>query len=101
MTIQVPSSQTAAARLEKPASSQYPQVDRRERLSLREFRKEYLYPGKPVVITDAIEDWTARTRWNFDYFRSKYTDTSVTVYRLGGERYEVNDAETIALSEFI
>ena len=40
--------------------SQYPQVDRRSDLSVREFKREYLYPGKPVVITDAIGEWKAK-----------------------------------------
>ena len=41
----------------------YPEIDRRAGLSRDEFRREYLYPGKPVVITDAIENWKARSAW--------------------------------------
>src|SRR5689334_18433318 len=86
---------------ESPTTSQFPQVDRRANLSLREFRKDYLYPGKPVAVTDAIEAWPARTRWTLDYFASKYADSRVTVYRLGGQRYEPRGAEEMALSDFI
>ena len=81
--------------------SQFPQVDRRSGLSLREFRKEYLYPGKPVVITDAIESWPARTRWTLDYFKSRFAATRVTVYRLGGERYDASGTELMSLATFI
>jgi ribosomal protein L16 Arg81 hydroxylase len=82
-------------------TTQLPQVDRRSSLSLSEFRKEYLYPGRPVVITDAIESWPARSLWTFDYFRSRYANTLVTVHRLDGQRYEPNSTETMALSSFI
>jgi ribosomal protein L16 Arg81 hydroxylase len=77
------------------------QVDRRAGLSLREFRKEYLYVGKPVVITDAIESWPARSQWTLEYFRSRYADTKVAVCRLGGERYQASDMEMTTLSAFI
>jgi hypothetical protein len=91
----------SASTHEKTTFEQFPQVDRRVGLSLREFRKEYLYPGKPVVIAGAIESWPARTRWTLDYFKSRYSDTGVTVYRLGGERYEADGTETMKLSAFI
>src|SRR5437870_4930934 len=86
---------------EKNQLCEFPQVDRRSALSLREFRKDYLYPRKPVVITDAIESWPARTRWTLEYFKSRFADTRVTVYRLGGERYEASGAEMMPLSTFI
>jgi hypothetical protein len=92
---------TVSIQSDKTITSEFPQVDRRSRLSLREFRKEYLYSGKPVVITDAIESWPARSRWTLDHFASRYADTPVTVYRLGGERYEASRAETMELSHFI
>ncbi len=37
-------------------TSQYPQIDRRSGLSLKEFYREYRDPGKPVVLTDATGD---------------------------------------------
>jgi histone arginine demethylase JMJD6 len=79
----------------------YPEIDRRAGLSRDEFRREYLYPGKPVVITDAIDNWKARSAWTLDYFRTRYGATEVTVYRLDGERYQPNAKETLSLSVFI
>jgi ribosomal protein L16 Arg81 hydroxylase len=92
---------SASIRHNAAALSQFPTVDRRAELSLREFRKEYLYPGRPVVITDAIESWPARSRWSLDYFKTRYADTRVTICRLAGERYQPSDTERITLSAFI
>jgi hypothetical protein len=81
--------------------SHFPQVDRRLDLSIREFRNEYLYQRKPVVITGAIESWRARSTWSLEYFQTRFPDTSVSIHRLGGERYEPSGVESIALSKFI
>ena len=43
-----------ASYLAEGGQTQYPEIDRRGGMSLREFRRDYLYPGKPVVITGAI-----------------------------------------------
>ena len=88
-------------RHETNASTSIPQVDRRAGITLREFRKEYLYTGKPVVITGAIESWPARSRWTLEYFRTRYADTKMTVCRLGGDRYQPSDTEVTTLSTFI
>ncbi|MEH2411051.1 cupin-like domain-containing protein [Nostoc sp.] len=54
-------------------------VERRSNLSDDEFVKEYAFVGKPVIITDAMKDWTAMTKWIFDFFRSKYGAITVNV----------------------
>jgi len=77
------------------------QVDRRARLSAREFRREYLYRRKPVVITDTIEDWKARHLWTLDYFRSHYGDTQITLSKYEGEHYRSSAVKTLALGSFI
>ncbi len=46
-------------------------VERRSNLSYDEFIKEYASVGKPVIITDAMKDWTATTKWTFDFFKSE------------------------------
>jgi len=84
-----------------PAMTRYPEVDRQTNLSLREFRREYLYPGKPLVITGAIDGWRARSAWTLDYFRSRYGDTSITVHRLDGVHYRPDGTETMHLCSFI
>lgn len=78
----------------------YP-VDRRSGLSLREFRREYLFPGKPVVITDAIEGWKARSSWTFDYFKSHCGKTMVKVYRYEDGGYRPDLFELVSLADYI
>jgi len=85
----------------KTASSPYPQVDRRSNLSLSEFRKQYLYPAKPVVITDIIESWPARCRWTLDYFKTRYADAQVTVCHLQGDRYDPSSTKKMRIGAFI
>jgi hypothetical protein len=80
---------------------QLPQVDRRSGLSIREFRREYLNRGRPVVITDAMESWPALSRWTFEYFRTGYADTQVKVFWLRTDRYEPNSTENMKLGAFI
>jgi len=92
---------SASIQYDRAAVSQFPEVDRRKNLSLQEFRREYLNRRRPVVITDAMENWRARTEWTLDYFASRYGKSSVTVYRLGGERYQSANAEPMMLKSFI
>src|SRR5688572_13528488 len=72
--------QQAPADVTLGTEARYPEVDRRERLSLREFQHEYLYRDRPVVITDAIESWPARSTWTMDFFRSRYGHLTPEVY---------------------
>jgi len=34
------------------------------------FLREYVAPNRPVIITDALEGWSAVGRWDLNYFRS-------------------------------
>ncbi len=54
-------------------------VERRHNLSFDEFVQKYALVGKPVIITDAMKDWKAPTKWNFDFFRSECGSTNVKV----------------------
>ncbi|MGI2902867.1 cupin-like domain-containing protein [Tolypothrix sp. VBCCA 56010] len=47
-------------------------VERRSNLSYEEFVREYASVGKPVIITDAMKNWKASTKWTVDFFRSQY-----------------------------
>lgn len=38
-------------------------IDRRSSLSVKEFVELYEEPGKPVIITDAVDSWPAMSRW--------------------------------------
>jgi hypothetical protein len=79
----------------------YPAIDRRAGISTAEFNREYRSPGKPVVITDAVEDWKARTAWTFDFFKSRYGECQVLVYRYRGEKYTPADATRMCLADYV
>ncbi|MGH9808976.1 MAG: cupin-like domain-containing protein, partial [Terriglobia bacterium] len=59
-------------------------VDRRENLSPREFRAQYLRRGLPVVLAGAGRDWRCTRDWSFDSFRRRFgAETIKLVQRKG------------------
>lgn len=48
-------------------------IDRRSNLSYKEFQNEYLFPRKPVIITDATSAWKA-SEWTPQWFKERYAD---------------------------
>lgn len=52
----------------------YPQftIERRRNLSYDEFAQEYLFPLKPVIVTDVLNKWPAMERWTLDFFKSEF-----------------------------
>jgi len=66
------------------------QIDRRSGLSPPEFRREYLDPLRPVILTDAIAHWPALGRWSPEFFKREYGELIVTV-----------DGETMRLGDLI
>jgi len=59
-------------------------IDRRDGLSLEQFRAEYERPNRPVVLTGAAAGWPAISKWSDDYLRQAFGDSAV----LAGE-YEM------------
>jgi hypothetical protein len=55
-------------------------VERRSGLSPDDFMKEYLVPLKPVVLSDLMDTWPAKTKWTVDYFKQEHGDIEVPVY---------------------
>ncbi len=47
-------------------------IDRREKLSRKELIKEYVEPGIPVIITDAVKNWTALDKITPEFFKDNY-----------------------------
>ncbi|WP_028446808.1 cupin-like domain-containing protein [Chitinimonas koreensis] len=68
------------------------QVPRRHRLDGQAFFEEFYALNRPVIITGMLDDWPARTRWNHDYFRSRFGEREVEVQygRSGDANFEVN-----------
>jgi histone arginine demethylase JMJD6 len=65
-------------------------VDRRQRLSHREFLREYLRPPHPVIVTDATAGWPALRKWTPGFFAERYGHLSVTL-----------DGRTMTLRELV
>lgn len=48
------------------------EMERRQNLSYEEFAHEYLYPMKPVIVTDALRSWRALNRWTPEFFKREF-----------------------------
>jgi len=80
----------------------FPLVDRRSGLSLREFRHEYLFPQRPVVITDTLNGWAALAKWTFPFFAGRYGRDQVRVYRYDREEeFQDKAAEHVTFGSYI
>lgn len=65
-------------------------IERRSGLTYQEFRREYLVPRKPVILTDALEQCAALKRWTPEYFKAYF-----------GNRTVHTDAGTMSLGAMI
>ncbi|KAB2077771.1 hypothetical protein ES319_A06G118800v1 [Gossypium barbadense] len=77
-------------------------VGKRSALSLEAFLCEYFLSGSPVIITDCMAHWPARTRWNdMDYLRRIAGDRTVPVEV--GKNYLCSEwkQELVTFSEFL
>ncbi|MEO8590080.1 MAG: cupin-like domain-containing protein [Flavobacteriales bacterium] len=52
-------------------------IERRRKLSYEEFKKDYLFARKPVIITDATAKWKA-SGWTPQWFKERYADKVVS-----------------------
>lgn len=52
------------------------EVERLSEISLSEFEEKYAYSSKPVIITDAMREWTAQEKFSFEYFKQVYHNDS-------------------------
>ena len=49
------------------------QIERKSKVSPADIAREHLQGvGKPVIITDATENWPARSKWTFEFFKTAY-----------------------------
>ncbi|XWS52474.1 hypothetical protein CRYUN_Cryun11dG0073600 [Craigia yunnanensis] len=77
-------------------------VGKRSALSLEGFLREYFLSGSPVILTDCMAHWPARTRWNdMDYLRRVAGDRTVPVEV--GKNYLCSEwkQELITFSQFL
>jgi hypothetical protein len=61
------------------------QIERKSKVSPAGIAREHLRGGgKPVIITDAMENWPARSKWTFEFFKTAYgSDLALASLALG------------------
>ncbi|PZF71946.1 cupin-like domain-containing protein [Taibaiella soli] len=55
-------------------------IDRVKQISPEDFKKNYLDPQIPVIITNLSHTWPAFNKWNWDYFKEIVGNVDVGVY---------------------
>jgi Cupin-like domain len=55
-------------------------VDSLESINELEFKKNYYFPKKPLVIKGLAKQWPAYDKWNWDFFQTAVGDVRVGVY---------------------
>ena len=68
------------------------------------FLKEYFIPQQPVVMENITENWAARKKWDFEYFREKAGDVVVPLYDgtpAKGRESSHKPAMRVKMSEYI
>jgi len=55
-------------------------VDVVDSISKKDFQENYVKHSKPVVIKSLTNNWAAKQKWNYDYFKSLAGDKIVPVY---------------------
>ena len=56
-----------------------PAIERRANLSYEEFATQYLWPNRPVIVTDAMRSWKALGRWTPEFFKREFGEMKVTI----------------------
>jgi Cupin-like domain len=63
-------------------------IERADGLTPEVFQERYLSgAGKPVILTDALNSWPALSKWNFDFFKSRYAAERVVPSIWPGDKY--------------
>ncbi|KAK7471744.1 hypothetical protein BaRGS_00035626 [Batillaria attramentaria] len=66
-------------------------IPRCERISLpsrHKFFNEYLARSRPVIITDAMDNWPAMSKWTTEFLRDRYGDKNVHIKLTPKGEYE-------------
>jgi histone arginine demethylase JMJD6 len=74
------------------------QIDKRQNLSRKEFLHEYVLKGRSVVLTDAVRDWKALSKWTPEFFRDRYGSKKVPVFE---RKRAVTMKETVLLKDYV
>ena len=77
------------------------EIARRRQLSYEEFVWNYASVCKPVILTDAIKNWPALTKWTLDFFRSTYGSINLTVTDCSEGVRSRNQDITMKLADYL
>ena len=67
---------------------QHVPIERAHGLTPEIFYERYLTgSGKPVIVTDELNTWKARSNWSFDFFKSRYGSETVVPAIWPGDKY--------------
>lgn len=55
-------------------------LERRSNISIKEFEGSYLSANKPVIITDAMNNWEIFKKWSPDYLCDHFEDQETQLY---------------------
>jgi hypothetical protein len=55
-------------------------IDRVESIEPDDFKNNYYFPGKPLIIKGLAKKWPAYSKWDWDYIKSMVGDVNVGVY---------------------
>jgi histone arginine demethylase JMJD6 len=82
------------------SDTDYPsgQIDKREKLSRKEFVHEYVLKNLPVVLKDGAEGWNALSKWTPEFFRDKYGMKKVGVFE---RKRSVSVKDMVLLKDYI
>jgi hypothetical protein len=73
-------------------------IERAHNLTPEIFYERYLTGvGKPVIVTDEMNSWNARSKWNLDFFKSRYGSDTVLPTVWPGTKY----AKLMKLADYI
>jgi hypothetical protein len=57
------------------------QIERKSKVLQADIAQEHLWGvGKPVIITDATENWPARSKWTFEFLKTHYGSDLATAW---------------------
>jgi histone arginine demethylase JMJD6 len=73
-------------------------IDKREKLSQKEFLYEYVLPNRPVILKDAARGWPAVGRWTPDFFQEHYGAKEVPVFE---RKLSITVKETVSLKQYV
>ena len=87
--------------LEKSPPGTLFEIPRRRDLSPREFYREYLRPGKPVLLEGVAKDWPCCQKWSTEFLAEQYGDDRITVAPTGVPFADAPVKDTVSLREVL